>query len=272
MSNIKNNTEEGVSFVPQHDPGLQATPLRESLFLRSLWVSYALASYLIAILGVTYFILFISDLFIPVTVNSGPFDGSILSAFAVNLGLLLLFGLQHSVMARPKFKHWLTRYIDPSIERATYCLGTGLVIGFMCCAWQPMQGEVWSLDSTLATGGIRAIAVFGWVIMLIATFNIDHFELFGLRQVYTKFVGKPMPETVFKMVGLYKWVRHPIQTGLLIGMWAVPQASLSYLMLATGMTVYIFVGLYFEEQDLIAEFGQTYRDYKQKVAKVFPFI
>jgi protein-S-isoprenylcysteine O-methyltransferase Ste14 len=256
MSNMKNNTVEKQAH----------------LFLRSLRVSYALSAYLISMLGLTYFILFISDLSIPVTINSGPFDGSMLGAFAVNFALLLLFGLQHSVMARPKFKQWLTGYMDPSIERATYCLGTGLVIGFMCCTWQPMQGVIWSFDSSLATGVIRGIAALGWTIMLIATFNIDHFELFGLRQAYTQFTGKAMPKVLFKMVGLYKWVRHPIQTGLLIGMWAVPAASLSHLMLAGGMTVYIFIGLYFEEKDLVKEFGQTYRDYKTKVGKVIPFI
>jgi methanethiol S-methyltransferase len=269
MSNI--NTVEDASFASQHKE-IQAKTGQEHLIIRSLRVAYALGSYTFAMVALTYFILFISDLFIPITVNSVPFDVSTITAFSINMGLLLLFGLQHSVMARPKFKQWLKSYMDSSIERATYCLGTGLVLGFMCCMWQAIPGVVWSVDSALAAGIIRGIAAIGWTILLIATFNIDHFELFGLRQVYSKFVGKAMPHMVFKMAGLYKWVRHPIQTGLLIGMWAVPEASSGHLMLAGGMTVYIFIGLYFEEKDLIKEFGQTYRDYKKKVGKVIPFI
>ena len=272
MSNIENNTVEEASFSVIYDDELQAKHQQGHLLPRVLRLGYAVGSYMIAMLGLSYFILFISDLFIPVTVNSGPFDGSMMSAFSINFALLLLFGLQHSVMARPKFKQWLKTYMDPSIERATYCLATGLVIGFMCCMWQPMQGMVWSIDSTVGIGVTRAIDAVGWTIMLIATFNIDHFELFGLRQAYTQFTGRPMSRMLFKMAGLYKWVRHPIQTGLLIGMWAVPQASMSHLMLAGGMTVYVFIGLYFEEKDLIREFGQTYRDYIKKVGKVIPFV
>ena len=250
---------------------IDSMPTKEHIIIRSFRVIYAISSYLFAMLALTYFILFVSDLFIPVTVNSGPFDVSMLSAIVVNTGLLLLFGLQHSVMARPKFKQWLKGYMDPSIERATYCLATGLVLGVICYFWIPMQGTIWSVESSMGVIIIRAIAALGWTILLIATFNIDHFELFGLRQVFCKFIGKPMPSMVFKMVGLYKWVRHPIQTGILIGMWAVPQASTSHLMLAGGMTVYIFIGLYFEEQDLVKEFGQTYQNYKLTVGKVFPF-
>jgi protein-S-isoprenylcysteine O-methyltransferase Ste14 len=272
MSNIKNNVVEEAPFGVTYNGRLEVNVQQEHLILRSLRVAYALSSYVIAMLGLSYFILFINDIFIPVTINSGPFNVSMTSAFLVNFALLLLFGLQHSVMARPKFKQWLKVYIDPSIERATYCLATGLVIGFMCCTWQPMEGQVWSIDSTVGIAVTRAIAALGWTIMLIATFNLDHFELFGLRQVYSKFTGKPMPHMLFKMVGLYKWVRHPIQTGLLIGMWAIPTASLSHLMLAGGMTIYVFIGLYFEEKDLVREFGQTYRDYKRKVGKVIPFI
>lgn len=268
---MSNNTMGDTPYIGPNKEPIESLSTKEHIITRSLRVVYALSSYLFAMLALTYFVLFISDLFIPTTVNSGPFDTSMLIAFAGNTGLLLLFGLQHSVMARPKFKQWLKNYMDPSIERATYCLGTGLVLGIICYFWIPMQGTIWSVDSSLGVIITRAIAALGWTILLIATFNIDHFELFGLRQVYCNFVGKPMPTMLFKMAGLYKWVRHPIQTGILIGMWAVPQASVSHLMLAGGMTIYVFVGLYFEEKDLIKEFGQTYRNYKLTVGKVFPF-
>lgn len=240
--------------------------------VRILRALYAIGSYGLSVVTLLYFFAFVNDLFIPVTVNSGPFDTPILTAISINFGLLLLFGLQHSVMARGKFKQWIQRFIDPSIERASYCLATSLVLGFICCSWIPIEGTIWSVENQVAVGLLRSISAAGLAVLLLATFNLDHFELFGLRQAYCQLVQKVMPTMQFKMSGLYKIVRHPIQTGLLMGMWSVPQASTSHLMLAGGMTVYIFIGLYFEEKALIAEFGQTYRDYKAKVAKVIPLI
>lgn len=255
------NTEQGLPLKAQ-----------ANLWLRSVRVVYAVSSYLISMLGLTYFILFMSDMFIPGTAISRAVELPLVSALLVNFVLLLLFGLQHSVMARPKFKQWLKQHMDPSIERATYCLATGIILGFMCCTWAATSGMVWSIESPALVIATRVFGAFGWLILLLATFNIDHFELFGLRQVYSQFTGKPMPTMTFKMAGLYKWVRHPIQTGLLIGMWSVPQSSSTHFIFASGMTVYIFIGLYFEEKDLIREFGDTYRNYIKRVGKVIPFV
>lgn len=268
MNYVNISAEGSVNETHKH---IQPLAVKANIWLRSIRVVYAVSGYLISMLGLTYFILFMSNLFIPGTAISRPVEYSLASALAINLGLLLLFGLQHSVMARGKFKTWLSQYMDPSIERATYCLSTGLVLGFMCFTWASTEGMVWSIESTAGIIATRVFAAIGWTILLIATFNIDHFELFGLRQVYSQFTGKPMPKITFKMAGLYKWVRHPIQTGLLIGMWSVPQSSSTHFMFAMGMTVYVFVGLYFEEKDLVRQFGQTYRDYIQKVGKVIPF-
>jgi protein-S-isoprenylcysteine O-methyltransferase Ste14 len=243
-----------------------------SLLRRSMRFSYTLFAYAISLLALVYFMLFVSDLIIPVTVNSGPYTAPVAQAVLINLGLLALFGLQHSLMARGTFKRWLKRYFHSSVERATYCLLTGLVLGFMCYSWAPINGQVWQLDSSISIALVRFISILGWLLSVLATFQLDHFELFGLRQVYCHFTGKSMPSQGFKQPGLYKWVRHPMQTGILIGMWCVPSATFSHVMLAGGLTAYIFVGLYFEEQDLLREFGQTYREYKQRVGKILPFL
>ncbi|MDN4501319.1 NnrU family protein [Alteromonadaceae bacterium BrNp21-10] len=260
---VNSNNDVEIEQSPAH---------KASLLVRNIRVLYAISAYSISMLGLVYFIFFVSDWFIPISVNSGPFDIGLTLAVLTNTGLLLLFGLQHSIMARPKFKVWLKQHMHPSIERATYCLATGLVLGFICCSWIPIEGVVWTVESTIVRQVLIGIGALGWTITVIATFNIDHFELFGLRQAYCQWVGKHMPAMRFKKIGLYCLVRHPIQSGLLIGMWSVPTSTLSHLMLASGMTLYIFIGLYFEEKDLIKEFGQTYRDYKKQVGKVIPFV
>lgn len=231
---------------------------------------YAAACYIISMLTLVYFILYISDLLIANTANNAIVTLSAPLAILNNLFLLLLFGLQHSVMARPKFKQWLAKHMDSSIERATYCLSTSIVLLTICLFWQPLNGQVWSVETNWIAYLLQSFAAFGWLIMVLATFNIDHFELFGLRQVYCLVRNKPMPTMTFKVGGVYKWVRHPIQSGLLIGIWSVPQSSMGHFTLACGFTMYVFVGLYFEEKDLIKEFGQTYRNYMKNVGGVIP--
>lgn len=239
---------------------------------KSIGFGYSVLCYLASVASLVCFIVFVSDLCPHYTVNRQQTGGSAASALLINLGLLLLFGLQHSVMARQGFKNWIKRYIGDSVQRASYCLGTALVIGVLTFYWQPMAGLVWQVENTTLVAGIRTVAALGWGVLLLATFQIDHFELFGLRQAFTALRGGDGPRPAFKMAGLYRLVRHPIQTGVLIGIWAVPASTSGHLLFALGMTVYIFIGLYFEEQDLVREFGDTYRDYKQRVAKVIPFI
>ena len=175
-------------------------------------------------------------------------------------------------MARPAFKRWFTGFIDPSVERSTYVLATALVIAGMCHLWIPFGSVIWQVESEIGVYIIRGIAVFGWVFLFLATFMINHFELFGLRQTLDPLQGKSTPAATFKVSGFYKIVRHPIQTGVLIGIWAVPVSTVSHIVFASGITVYIFVGLYFEEKDLIQEFGESYLDYMQRVKRVIPFI
>jgi protein-S-isoprenylcysteine O-methyltransferase Ste14 len=233
---------------------------------------YSLICYALGVASLLYFIAFVNDLYLPKTVNTFSEIPSAPAAILINLFALSLFGLQHSIMARGTFKHWLTRFIHPSIERSSYVLGTTLAIGAMCWLWVPFGPVVWQVESEGMIILIRSIALFGWGFLLLATFMLNHFELFGLSQTFKPMLGKKPSEKCFKTPGFYKFVRHPIQTGVLIGMWAVPVSTLSHLFFAGGMTLYIFIGLYFEEKDLQREFGDTYKDYMARVKRLIPFI
>ncbi len=233
---------------------------------------YSLLCYAAGVASLVYFILFVSDFLLGKTVNSIGKDVNLLRAFTIDLLLLTLFGLQHSVMARGTFKRWLTRFVHPSIERSTFVLATALVIGTMGYLWVPFGHIVWQAGSETAIITIRTIAIFGWFLLLTASFLLNHFELFGLRQTFDPLVGRTMPPSHFKTPGLYKIIRHPIQTGVLIGIWAVPVSTSSHLLFAGGMTVYIFIGLYFEEKDLLHEFKDSYSDYMKRVKRVIPFV
>jgi protein-S-isoprenylcysteine O-methyltransferase Ste14 len=233
---------------------------------------YSLVCYGAGVASLIYFILFVNDFWLPETVNTLWQSSSLVYVIIINTFALLLFGIQHSVMARPAFKRWFTRFVDPSVERSTYILATAVAITGMCYLWIPFGSVIWQIESDVGVYLVRGIAVFGWVFLLLATFMINHFELFGLRQTFDPMQGKSAPVTTFKMSGFYKIVRHPIQTGVLIGMWAVPLSTTSHLVFATGISVYIFVGLYFEEKDLIQEFGEIYLEYMKRVKRVIPFI
>ena len=233
---------------------------------------YSLVCYCFAVAALVYFIVFTSGVYPPLSVNDQSVEKSLTYALSVNLGLLLLFGIQHSIMARKKFKQALLRIIAPSIERATYCLASAIVLVMIGHFWVPMSGVLWEVSSPIFALIVTCIGAMGWLFLLIATFQLDHFELFGVKQTYSLFFDKPAPKVRFKTPGFYKIVRHPIQTGVLIGVWSVPVSTVNHFVLALGMTVYIFVGLYFEEKDLMDEFGDTYRHYKEKVAKLIPFL
>ncbi|MFT4939875.1 MAG: protein-S-isoprenylcysteine O-methyltransferase Ste14 [Paraglaciecola sp.] len=233
---------------------------------------YSLVCYVASLFSLTYFIVFASGVYAPISVNTQNTEQALLPALLINISLIALFGLQHSIMARQRFKQWLFNYLPESAERATFCLGTSIALVIIVYYWVPMSGEIWNFSGTFSAHFIQAIGAAGWLVLLIASFQLDHFELFGLRQTFTPLIGKPMPESHFRTPGLYKIVRHPIQLGVLLGVWFVPESTLNHLVLAISMTFYIFVGLYFEEKALIQEFGKTYQDYKQHVAKLLPFI
>ena len=244
------------------------TPTSMTRFLVFL---FGLCSYLAGLAGLTYFILFLGRWeFMPVSIDSRP-PISTSSAILVNLGLVLLFGLQHSIMARPGFKKAWTKLVPKAAERSCYVLFSGLIMFAYCYYWQNIEGQLWNLQGTAVGYVLFAGYLIGWLITVSSSFVINHFELFGLQQIYFNLKGQPAPTLKFTERFYYKVVRHPIQLGVLIGVWSTPVMSYSQLMLAISFTIYIFIGLYYEERDLVASLGEDYEDYKKRVPKVIPF-
>jgi len=231
---------------------------------------YGLASYLFFLVTLLYAIGFVTGIVVPKTIDMGPVV-PVTEAIAVNLLLLTLFALQHSVMARPAFKKWWTRVVPESIERSTYVLAATLALALLLWQWRPMPAVLWqAADPTLAKVLI-GISLFGWLTVLVATFAISHFELFGLDQVISNLMGKKMSAPHFKTPSLYKVVRHPIYLGFIIAFWATPVMTVGHLFFAAVTTAYIFVGIFLEERDLIGVFGDEYRRYRKQVSMLVPF-
>ena len=232
---------------------------------------YGVVVYVFFLATFIYAIGFIGNIGVPRGLDS-PATSPAGTALLIDLALLALFAVQHSVMARKGFKAWWTRIVSPVVERSTYVLASNLALGALVWHWQPIEGTVWSVQDPTAVTAIQAVFWFGWGLLLLATFLINHFELFGLRQVFARLVGSAIPEQEFRTPFLYKHVRHPIYLGFVLGMWATPEMTLGHLLFAAGATGYIFVGIWFEERDLIAHFGDRYRVYKKQVGMLFPRI
>lgn len=232
---------------------------------------YGLFSYTVALIAQVWFILYIGEwTFMPITVNT-YYPVPLIDALSINVALIVLFSLQHSVMARSFFKTYLTKIIPQAAERSTYVLFSGLALGLICLYWQPFEGFLWHVDNETGKILLTAGYLFGWGFSLFSTFLINHFELFGLQQIYLNLLNKPAPSIDFKEKLFYKCVRHPIQLGILIGLWVTPSMSYSHLMLSITLSLYIFIGLWYEERDLISEWGDTYREYRKRVRMILPF-
>ncbi len=204
------------------------------------------------------------------TIDSGPV-GDRMTTVLIDLALLGLFAVQHSVMARQGFKRWWTKIVPPAMERSTFVLLASLVLAALIAHWRPMPNLVWSVENPTGQAVLYGLFGLGWAILFTATFLINHFELFGLQQVFENLRGRSITPIKFKTPGLYKVSRHPIYLGLVLGFWATPQMSEGHLLFAIGTTAYIFIGIFFEERDLIANFGEDYRRYRQRVPMLFPF-
>lgn len=236
---------------------------------------YGLLCYLFGVASLVAFILFANNFMGLLGLESlnidSPNTAPLGSPLLINLLLLALFGIQHSVMARPGFKSILTKLLPKHLERSTYVLATAAVIAVTIYYWQPMTTSLWQIDNTLARQLITIIYFLGWTITLMATFMLNHFHLFGLQQSFRP--DEPdAGSKVFKTPMFYRLVRHPIQTGVVIGMLATPDMTVGRAVLAVGMIAYVAIGLYFEERDLMAEFGDTYGDYRKRVPALFPSV
>jgi protein-S-isoprenylcysteine O-methyltransferase Ste14 len=227
--------------------------------------TYAIACYLLFLATVALLFGFLVGVG-PLVIDSGS-GLPTPAAIAVDLGLVALFGLQHGVMARPRFKAWFGRVLPAGAERSTFVLASSLLLILTAFAWQPLPQEIWSAGSAGVRLALNAIALAGWIFLVGATFPIDHFAQFGLRPAVLK--ARPQDGT-FRTPLLYRYVRHPQMLGFLFVFWVTPSLTLGRLLLAIGMTIYIFIGVAYEERDLIANFGDAYRDYRKRVPAVFP--
>jgi protein-S-isoprenylcysteine O-methyltransferase Ste14 len=216
-----------------------------------------------------YLIAFVGNLPVPKTVDSGV-PGPFWPSLVVNLALLGLFSVQHSVMARPGFKRWWTRTVPPAVERSTYVLFASLVLMILYWLWQPMPGLVWSVTNPIGAVAIHTVFALGFGLVLVSTFLINHFELFGLLQVWARLRGKSLPEPTFKTPLLYKNTRHPLYLGFVLAFWAAPTMTVGHLLFAVVMTGYIFIAIWFEERDLVNMFGDQYRRYREQVSMLIP--
>ncbi|HTU66599.1 MAG TPA: isoprenylcysteine carboxylmethyltransferase family protein [Steroidobacteraceae bacterium] len=240
------------------------------MFKRSAIFLYGVLSYAVFFGTFLYAVGFIGNFAVPTTLDATP-TLAFGPALAIDLGLLGLFAVQHSLMARPFFKRWLTKAVPASAERSTYVLASSLALIAMFAFWQPLGGLVWSVADPMARGALWGAYAFGWVVVLVATFLINHFDLFGLRQVWLQLRDRPYSELTFRTPGPYRYVRHPLYVGWLFAFWATPTMTLSHLVFAVMTTGYILVAIRFEERDLVAHLGQAYRDYRERVPMLIPF-
>ena len=236
---------------------------------RFLILLYGVVSYGIFFSWFLYLVGFLADTVVPKTVNSGDTIPAFM-AILVNTFLVALFGIQHSVMARQGFKQWITKYIPQAMERSTYVLVASVLFFGILAFWQPIPLTIWKVESTIGQYIIFGFYFLGWGILLLSTFLIDHFELFGLKQVFFNLRNKAIVNKTFVTPLLYKLCRHPMMLGVIIAVWSTPHMTVGHLLFAGLMTGYIFAGTHYEEKDLVRELGGRYELYQQEMPKFMP--
>lgn len=233
-------------------------------------LGYGAASYLAFLAAFLYTVGFVGNIAVPRSIDHGV-TASVGEAVVVNVLLLGLFAMQHSVMARPSFKRWWTRFVPCSIERSTFVLATSLVLFLLFWQWRTMPAVIWDVTWWPGRLGLQVLFWLGWATVLAATFMIDHFDLFGVRQVYVAWRGQPYTDMGFRSPMLYRLVRHPIMLGFIVAFWATPRMTAGHLLFAIATTGYILIALQLEERDLVAVLGDQYRDYRDRVPMLFPW-
>ena len=230
---------------------------------------YSLLSYGLFLATFTYFAVFSDGVLVPKTVDTGA-PGGTTAAVAINLTLILLFGLQHSIMARPGFKRALTRVIPAALERATYVLASSLVLILVMWQWRAMPSDLWNVHNATAAAVLWAINAIGWLGVPVSSYLIDHFDLFGVKQALHAFRRTTVAKRGFVTPVFYKYLRHPMMTSLMIGLWVTPHMTVGHVVLSAGMTLYIFIGVHFEERALARELGADYERYQATTSKFLP--
>ncbi|MAP93788.1 MAG: hypothetical protein CMK07_02450 [Ponticaulis sp.] len=238
---------------------------------RILIFAYGILSYLVFFGVFLYAIAFLGNFYLPNSMDADP-AGPVWQALLIDLGLLAAFAVQHSLMARPAFKRWWTKFVPQAAERATYVMFSNLAMIALFVFWQPIGGVIWDIGSQPARSIILAFYFVGWAVLFYATWLIDHFDLFGLRQVWMHFRGIPYTSPGFSERGLYKHVRHPIYVGWLMIFWFTPTMTIAHLIFAVMTTVYMLIAIQLEERDLENELGHDYRRYKNRVHMIVPFM
>ncbi|MFO1107766.1 MAG: isoprenylcysteine carboxylmethyltransferase family protein [Bradyrhizobium sp.] len=232
-------------------------------------VIYGVIAYGLSLVSLLYLIGFVGNLPVPKSIDVGA-HGPLVQSLVVDAALITLFAIQHSVMARQGFKRWWTQIVPPSVERSTYVLFTSIILLILFWLWQPVPVAVWTVNNTAAAAAITGIFWLGWAVLLASTFLINHFELFGLSQVFGRMFGKQPPEASFRAPLFYRYVRHPIYLGVTLAIWATPSMTIGHLMFAALVTGYVLIGIWLEEHDLVEQFGDQYRRYREQAAMLVP--
>ncbi|HUP46795.1 MAG TPA: isoprenylcysteine carboxylmethyltransferase family protein [Thermoanaerobaculia bacterium] len=239
------------------------------MFKRLSFFAYGVLAYVIFLATFLYAIAFVGGFLVPTRLD-GELTSPLGQALLINVALLTIFAVQHSVMARDWFKKRWTRIVPPPIERSTYVLFASLALALLCWQWQPLGGVVWNVENQAMRSVIWALFAIGWLQVLVITFVINHFDLFGLRQVWLELTGRPYTRVGFKLRAPYRMVRHPLYLGFLLAFWSAPTMTAAHLLFAVATTAYIVIAIQFEEKDLRREHGPVYDEYRRKVPMLLP--